>query len=99
MLASLIVIGIIGLAYERFVFGSLERTTVMRWGMVRAAKGYRGKAAHMVPIVIREVSLIYDTPGGKVPGVKDVTLIIYALEFECIVGPSFCGKSTLLNIV
>jgi hypothetical protein len=25
--------------FERFVFGSLERTTVMRWGMVRAAKG------------------------------------------------------------
>ena len=39
MLASLIVIGIIGFAFERFVFGSLERTTVMRWGMVRAAKG------------------------------------------------------------
>jgi NitT/TauT family transport system permease protein len=39
MLASLIVIGIIGFVFERFVFGSLERTTVMRWGMVRAAKG------------------------------------------------------------
>jgi len=39
MLASLIVIGIIGFVFERFVFGSLERTTVMRWGMVRATKG------------------------------------------------------------
>ncbi len=39
MLASLIVIGIIGFVFERFVFGSLERATVMRWGMVRAAKG------------------------------------------------------------
>jgi len=39
MLASLIVIGAIGLAFERLVFGSLERTTVLRWGMVRAAKG------------------------------------------------------------
>lgn len=53
----------------------------------------------MVPIEIREVSLIYDTPGGKVPGVKDVTLDIDASEFVCIVGPSGCGKSTLLNIV
>src|SRR5262245_56179230 len=53
----------------------------------------------MVPIEIREVSLIYDTPGGKVPGVKDVTLNIDASEFVCIVGPSGCGKSTLLNIV
>lgn len=39
MLASLIVIGFIGYAFERLVFGSLERATVMRWGMVRAAKG------------------------------------------------------------
>src|SRR6478736_734449 len=39
MLASLLVIGIIGFVFERFVFGSLERTTVMRWGMVRATKG------------------------------------------------------------
>jgi NitT/TauT family transport system permease protein len=39
MLASLIVIGAIGFIFERFVFGSLERSTVLRWGMVRAAKG------------------------------------------------------------
>jgi NitT/TauT family transport system permease protein len=39
MLASLIVIGLIGFVFERFVFGSLERMTVMRWGMMRAAKG------------------------------------------------------------
>jgi NitT/TauT family transport system permease protein len=39
MLASLIVIGMIGFVFERFIFGSLERMTVMRWGMVRAAKG------------------------------------------------------------
>jgi NitT/TauT family transport system permease protein len=38
MLASLIVIGLIGFAFERFVFGSLERMTVLRWGMMRAAK-------------------------------------------------------------
>jgi NitT/TauT family transport system permease protein len=39
MLASLIVIGFIGFVFERLVFGSLERATVMRWGMVRTAKG------------------------------------------------------------
>ena len=39
MLASLIVIGAIGFVFERLVFGSLERFTVYRWGMVRAAKG------------------------------------------------------------
>lgn len=39
MLASLAVIGLIGFLFERLVFGSLERTTVQRWGMVRAVKG------------------------------------------------------------
>ena len=39
MLAALAVIGVIGFAFERLVFGALERATVERWGMVRAAKG------------------------------------------------------------
>lgn len=38
MLASLAVIGCIGFAFERLIFGSLERVTVLRWGMVRAAE-------------------------------------------------------------
>ena len=38
MLASVAVIGLLGFAFERLVFGSLERMTVQRWGMVRAAK-------------------------------------------------------------
>ena len=53
----------------------------------------------MVPIEIRDVTLIYDTPGGKVPGVSNVNFNIGASEFVCIVGPSGCGKSTLLNII
>ena len=39
MIASIVVIGVIGFAFERLVFGSLEKATVYRWGMVRAAKG------------------------------------------------------------
>jgi NitT/TauT family transport system permease protein len=31
VLASLLVIGAIGFIFERLVFGSLERTTVLRW--------------------------------------------------------------------
>ena len=38
MLASLVVIGGIGFVFERLVFGSIEKATVLRWGMVRAAK-------------------------------------------------------------
>ena len=39
MLAALAVIGLIGFAFERLVFGALERLTVERWGMLRAGKG------------------------------------------------------------
>ena len=39
MLAALIVIGGIGFVFEKLVFGSLERATIQRWGMSRAAKG------------------------------------------------------------
>jgi NitT/TauT family transport system permease protein len=39
MMASLVVIGVIGYVFERLVFGSIERATVYRWGMVRMAKG------------------------------------------------------------
>ena len=38
MLASLAAIGFIGFAFERLFFGSIEKATVMRWGMVRAAR-------------------------------------------------------------
>ena len=38
MLASLAVIGALGYLFERFAFGALERATVLRWGMVRAAR-------------------------------------------------------------
>jgi NitT/TauT family transport system permease protein len=38
MLSSLVMIGAIGFIFERLVFGALERTTVLRWGMVRTAQ-------------------------------------------------------------
>src|SRR6266536_3457917 len=53
----------------------------------------------MPHIEVRDVSLVYDTPSGRVPGVQGVSFDIEASEFLCIVGPSGCGKSTLLNII
>ena len=37
MLASIIAIGVVGLAFERVVFQSIENRTIARWGMVSAA--------------------------------------------------------------
>jgi len=53
----------------------------------------------MAQIEVRDVSLIYDTPAGRVPGVREVSFSIAPAEFICIVGPSGCGKSTLLNML
>jgi multiple sugar transport system ATP-binding protein len=53
----------------------------------------------MPHIEIRDVSLVYDTPAGRVTGVQGASFNIEQSEFVCIVGPSGCGKSTLLNII
>jgi NitT/TauT family transport system ATP-binding protein len=53
----------------------------------------------MPHIEVSDVSLLYDTPSGRVPGVEGVSFCIQASEFLCIVGPSGCGKSTLLNMI
>ena len=53
----------------------------------------------MQQIEVNHVSLVYDTPGGKVPGVDDVSFAMEPSEFVCLVGPSGCGKTTLLNII
>jgi len=50
-------------------------------------------------IEARDITLVYDTPSGAVPGVRGVSFGVAASEFLCIVGPSGCGKSTLLNII
>jgi NitT/TauT family transport system permease protein len=39
MIASLIIIGLLGLAFERLIFQPIEQRTVARWGMIRAVKG------------------------------------------------------------
>ncbi len=53
----------------------------------------------MAHIEARDITLIYDTPGRVVPGVRGVSFAMEASEFLCVVGPSGCGKSTLLNII
>ena len=53
----------------------------------------------MAHIQIRDVSLTYDTPAGRVAGVDGVSFDIDQSEFVCLVGPSGCGKTTLLNMI
>jgi multiple sugar transport system ATP-binding protein len=48
-------------------------------------------------IRIERVSKTY--PGGKVPAVRDVSLIVGQSEFMVLLGPSGCGKTTLLRML
>jgi NitT/TauT family transport system ATP-binding protein len=50
-------------------------------------------------IEIKNVSLVYDTPNGKVHAVDDASFSAANEEFVCLVGPSGCGKTTLLNMI
>ena len=53
----------------------------------------------MPHIDVRDVSLVYETPGGTVSAVENVNFNLEESEFLCLVGPSGCGKSTMLNII
>ena len=53
----------------------------------------------MPHIEIRNVTLAYDTPAGRVQGVDGVSFDMEQSQFLCLLGPSGCGKTTLLNII
>jgi NitT/TauT family transport system ATP-binding protein len=55
--------------------------------------------APMPHIEVRNVSLVYDTPAGRVTGVDGVSFEMEQSQFLCLLGPSGCGKTTLLNII
>jgi NitT/TauT family transport system ATP-binding protein len=50
-------------------------------------------------IEVSNVSLVYDTPSGKVHAVDNASFGAADAEFVCLVGPSGCGKTTLLNMI
>jgi NitT/TauT family transport system ATP-binding protein len=50
-------------------------------------------------IEVRDVTLEYDTPRGKVRAVESAGFSAKPSEFVCLIGPSGCGKTTLLNMI
>src|SRR5215211_6179707 len=51
----------------------------------------------MAQIRIERITKTY--PGGKLPAVQDVNLVIDDREFMVLLGPSGCGKTTLLRMI
>ena len=50
-------------------------------------------------IVLDRVGMVYETAGGPVQALADISLAVGGGELVALVGPSGCGKSTLLRIV
>lgn len=50
-------------------------------------------------IDLQQVAMTYQSPGGEIEALKDVSFRMEEGEFVSIVGPSGCGKSTLLSLI
>ncbi len=48
---------------------------------------------------LKNIRKVFDTTGGELVAIDDITLDIHEGEILAIVGTSGCGKSTLLNII
>ena len=51
------------------------------------------------PILVSEVSKVFQTSGRSIPALDRVSLSVREREFLTIIGPSGCGKSTLLGMI
>jgi NitT/TauT family transport system ATP-binding protein len=56
-------------------------------------------ASGAAEITIEHASKVFGTGAGAVTALEDVTAAIPGGQFVCLLGPSVCGKSTLLNAI
>jgi len=50
-------------------------------------------------LALHQVELEYQSRGGAIRALAEITMRVTAGEFVCVVGPSGCGKTSLLKIV
>ena len=56
-------------------------------------------APKVVKMELTGISRIHKIPGQTVTALQDINLKIYQGEILCLLGPSGCGNSTLLNLM
>lgn len=50
-------------------------------------------------IEVKRLTKVFNSPGGSVKALENLSFTVKPYELLCIVGPSGCGKSTLLQII
>ncbi|MBM4432264.1 MAG: ATP-binding cassette domain-containing protein, partial [Chloroflexi bacterium] len=53
----------------------------------------------MHAIELKAVARVFESAGAPVAALRDINLEVAKGEFACVVGPTGCGKTTLLRVV
>lgn len=71
---------------------------IVRQGGAAANRPIEGEAAVRAAIEFKNVTCRFETPQGDYTATEHVSFHVQAGEFVSVVGPTGCGKSTILNM-
>ena len=63
------------------------------------AERFRKLKERPVVLDVERLSRSFESEGGPVTALSDISFQVYRREFICVIGPSGCGKSTLIRII
>ncbi|HEX9782236.1 MAG TPA: ABC transporter ATP-binding protein [Opitutaceae bacterium] len=63
------------------------------------AERFRKLKERPVVLDVERLSRSFESEGGPVTALSDISFQVHRREFICVIGPSGCGKSTLIRII